>query len=242
MPRCLLDPNGRGCQRRKGGWQAVAGACSDLLPVCCFLIGRNWPWGWTWLRPGSRWAALQRGRKGGAVGWGKSGREMGWWTRGFLRDSLHKMKRSRIRKINQNTPAQNYIKYEDLEDGRGRFLGLGALWEESRIRSGVSGSLRLQFRSPLVHSPCRKQSANWLFLVEIMGWSMDLVVRQIRSAPSRYLAAIKSPIGLHKSPLSARTNRAIWRQNAVWFPLRPHKELANAIWFPIFYSNEPTLI
>lgn len=22
--------------------KGLAGACSDLLPVCCFLIGRNW--------------------------------------------------------------------------------------------------------------------------------------------------------------------------------------------------------
>lgn len=127
MPRCLLDTNGRGCQRRKGGWQAVAGACSDLLPVCCFLIGRNWPWGWTWLRPGSRWAALQRGGKGGAVGWGKSGREVGWWIRGFLRDPLHKMKRSRIRKINLNTPAQNYIKIWRSGRWKGKVSRFGCL-------------------------------------------------------------------------------------------------------------------
>lgn len=53
------------------------------------------------------------------MGWGKSGREM-VDRLGSSRDSSYKY-RSRIRKINQNTPAQNYIKYEDLEDGRGRF-------------------------------------------------------------------------------------------------------------------------
>lgn len=42
-------------------------------------------------------------------------------------------------------------------------------------------------------SPFRIRSLDCLLLIEIMGWSMDLVVRQIRSAPSRYLAALKSP-------------------------------------------------
>lgn len=47
-------------------------------------------------------------------------------------------------------------------------------------------------------------------VLELRGPRGVLVVRH---GPARlragYLAAIKSPIGLHKSPLSARTNRAI---------------------------------
>lgn len=152
-------------------------------------------------------SCTQRGKKGGRRAGGSGRERAGSMDVGEMEMPSIKGREAESPKQTQTLTHRRCLNTKTWEarGGRARFESPEKEFQDpNRVLEW-----RLHFRSPQSQGPYRKQSTSRLLLIEIMGWSMDLVVRQIRSAPGRYLAAIKSPIGLHKSPLSARTNRAI---------------------------------